>query len=62
MKHTLFALFAAVAILGCATEEIPPSQFEATEQKYRIRGCEDLKHAIDKHNQLNPDQLMIADC
>jgi hypothetical protein len=62
MKHILFALFAAVAILGCATEEAPPSQFEATERQYRIRGCEDLKQSIDQHNKSNPDQHIIADC
>lgn len=63
MKRILFALFATVALVGCANEETPPpSQFEATEQKFEVRGCEDLKRIIEEHNRQNPGQPMVADC
>jgi hypothetical protein len=62
MKRILFTLFATVSLIGCAVDEPPPSQFEATEQKFEILGCQDLKQTIDEHNRLNPGQHMVADC
>lgn len=63
MNRILFVLFAVMSIAGCATDDpAPPSQFEATEQKFQVLGCEDLKQTIDEYNQLNPDHQLVADC
>jgi hypothetical protein len=64
----LFVLFLLPVLVGCnskdnKTEPPLPSQFETTEQRYEVKGCEELKKEVEEFNKAHPErEPFVADC
>lgn len=59
MKYLILFSF---ILVGCSTEQRPPSKFVPGKREVIVEGCERLHKEVEEHNKKFPNDKKVADC